>query len=82
MENHQESIHNLTLMLMFLTSWRERPDELRRCWKGYDFEVLDGLADRGLISSTRRAKSAYLTPEGEQRASQLLIDFGIPFEKI
>lgn len=81
MADHQESIHNLTLMLMLLTSWRERPGELRRCWKGYDFEVLNSLADSGIISGSRGAKSAYLTLEGEQRASQLLIDFGIPLEE-
>ena len=61
MDSQDQAVQDLTLALMFLTSWQERPDELRRCWKGYDFDVLDGLAEQGLISDCRRAKSAYLT---------------------
>jgi hypothetical protein len=67
-----DAIEELTLMLMSLTSWREREGELRRCWKGYDFEVLDRLDGQDLITGSHRAKSAYLTREGEERAKRLL----------
>jgi hypothetical protein len=70
-------VEELTLMLMYLTSWTERPGDLRRCWKGYEFAVLDHLDEQGLISQSQRAKSAYLTPEGEARARQLLEQWGI-----
>ena len=56
-----EQIQELTLLLMYLTSWQERrtiglrrkphkTDDtlLRRCWKGYDFSVLEGWKHRGL----------------------------------
>jgi len=78
METQDEAVQDLTLMLMFLTSWIERPGELPRCWKGYDFGVLDALAEQGLISDSRRARSAYLTDDGAERARQLLAHYGIP----
>jgi hypothetical protein len=77
MDKRDEVVQDLTLVLMFLTSWTERPGELRRCWKGYDFDVLDAPAEQGLISSSRRAKSAYLTDEGVERARRLLARCGI-----
>jgi hypothetical protein len=77
MEKRDEVVQDLTLALMFLTSWAERPGELRRCWKGYDFDVLDALAEEGLILSSRGAKSAYLTEEGVEQARRLLERYGI-----
>ena len=41
-------------------------------------DVLDALAEQGLISDSRRAKSAYLTEDGVDRARALLERFGIP----
>jgi quercetin dioxygenase-like cupin family protein len=65
-------LHDLGLMLMYLASWTERTGEARRFWKGFDFELLDQLAEQGLIVDSRRAKSAYLTDEGVRRARELL----------
>jgi hypothetical protein len=78
MDKRDEVVQDLTLVLMFLTSWTERPGELRRCWKGYDFDVLDALAEEGLISSSRGARSAYLTDDGVERAGRLMARYGIP----
>ncbi len=72
-----EAIRDLTLMLMYLTSWEERPYGVRRCWKGYDFDVLNALDEQGLISDSKRAKSVYFTEEGEQRARDLLARYNI-----
>jgi hypothetical protein len=69
--------HDLSLMLMYLSSWTERPGEARRFWKGFAFAVLNQLAEEGLISDSRRAKSAYLTEDGERRARELLAQFGM-----
>ena len=74
----EQAISNLSLMLMYLTSWTERRGEFRRCWKGYDFDILDQLVDAGLISTSHGAKSAYLTEDGERRAVQLIKAYGIP----
>jgi hypothetical protein len=80
MDDPRAAIEELTLMLMYLTSWEERHGELRRCWKGYDFEVLDKLEAAGLISSSHRAKSAYMTTEGVARAAHLLAARGYSVE--
>jgi quercetin dioxygenase-like cupin family protein len=69
-------MHDLGLMLMYLSSWTERRGDAPRFWKGFDFELLDQLADEGLITDSRRAKSAYLTEDGVRRARQLLADHG------
>jgi len=77
MDTSDSAVRDLTLMVMYLTSWQERAGDLRRCWKGYDFDILDGLAAQGLISDSRKAKSAYLTEDGERRAQSLLRQYGI-----
>lgn len=67
-------IEDLTLLLIYLCSWEERPFPdftIRRAWKGYLFEVLDALEEKGYINQTRRAKSVTLTEEGILRAQEL-----------
>jgi hypothetical protein len=66
---------DLALALMYLSSWTERDGDARRFWKGFDFALLNQLADEELISDSRGAKSAYLTDEGVGRAKQLLRHF-------
>lgn len=42
-------IKELTLLLLYLTSWKDedflRDKDIRRSWKGYPFEILDGLRE-------------------------------------
>ena len=58
-----EQIQELTLLLMYLTSWQEsstpglrrkphKTDDtlLRRCWKGYDFSILERLEEQNLMN--------------------------------
>ena len=64
----------MTLLLIYLCSWEEHPlpdVTIRRAWKGYLFEMLDALEERGYISQTRRAKSVTLTEEGVRRAQEI-----------
>jgi len=84
-------IKDLTLMLMYLTSWeeslvpglRKRSDRpgfrpsVRRCWKGYDFDILNELTDEGLVNAGGRSKSAYFNDEGVAKALELLKQYGI-----
>jgi len=72
--SRDELIEELTLLLLYLCSWEEQVASgftVRRAWKGYLFEVLDALEERGYISQTRRAKSVTLTEEGVRRAREL-----------
>ena len=66
-------VRDMTLMLLYLTSFRERKDCALRSWKGYDFGVLNALEDEDLIFGTsHKARSTYLTEEGEAAAKELL----------
>ncbi|MBA7484124.1 hypothetical protein ES707_19648 [subsurface metagenome] len=44
-----ETIKELTLLLIYLTSWKEDAGltKVQRSWKGYSFEVLDELNEEG-----------------------------------
>lgn len=45
-----------------------------RVWKRYDFAVMDGLHDKGLITEPHgRQESVYLTDEGLRRAKELAV---------
>lgn len=91
----KDTIKDLTLMLMYLTSWEEslvpgirrKPDragiypKARICWKGYDFDILNELTDEGLVNARGRSKSASFTDEGEAKALELLKQYGIAFEQ-
>jgi len=69
----------LTLMLLYLSSWEEGPEDMRyrRSWKGYDFNILNELAKEKLIYDSRRAKSVELDERGVERAKALLMKYGI-----
>ncbi len=74
----KDTIKELTLMLMYLTSWEEslvpglrrKPDragiypKARVCWKGYDFDILNELTDEKLVYPRCHSKSASFTDEG------------------
>ena len=92
MKAREKTIQDLTLMLMYLTSWEERDTPglravkkvaremyplVRRCWKGYDHRLLDKLSEAGLIRSDGRTSPAYITPEGETEARSLLAQYGL-----
>jgi hypothetical protein len=67
-------LDDLTLFLLYVQSWREKVGEssyVTRSWKGYDFNVLDRLAEEGYISSSRRAKSVILTDDGLKKGEKL-----------
>ena len=70
----EEQIKELTLLLLYLTSWKEKDpfgDECLRAWKGYDFDVLNKLQEENLIGgSTYKAKSTYLTEDGINKAKE------------
>lgn len=85
-----EQIQELTLLLMYLTSWQEsitiglrkkphKPDDtlLRRCWKGYDFSVLERLEAQGLICGEGGKKPIVFTDEGERLAIELIKKYGL-----
>ena len=76
----EEQIKELTLLLLYLTSWTEKESygEYQRAWKGYDFDILNSLEDERLIGgSTNKAKSTYITDEGIKKARELMKKYNI-----
>lgn len=69
-----ETIKELTLLLIYLTSWKEDTNltKVQRSWKGYPFDALDELNEEGYIDGNKRAKSVYLTEEGLGKAKELM----------
>ena len=69
-----ETIKELTLLLIYLTSWQEDVGltKVQRSWKGYPFEVLDELNEEGYIDGSKHAKSVYLTEEGLSKVKELM----------
>ncbi len=69
-----ETIKELTLLLIYLTSWKEDVGliKVQRSWKGYPFEALDELNEEGYINGNKHAKSVYLTEEGLGKAKELM----------
>lgn len=69
-----ETIKELTLLLIYLTSWKEDTNltKVQRSWKGYPFEVLDELNEEGYIDGNKSAKSVYLTEEGLSKVKELM----------
>jgi len=72
-ENYRETISKLTLLLLYLNSWEEKDFDhpVRRAWKGHDFDTLNELEEKGLITQSKTAKSLYFTEEGIAMAKEL-----------
>lgn len=73
-QNDEKLIEELTLLLIALTVWHENVhgEDIMRAWKGYDFDILDGLNEKGYISGSKKSKSVILTDEGRRKADQLI----------
>lgn len=63
MEYDQAKIEDAVLALLAAHSFEEG-----RAWKGFSFEVMDRLHERGLIDDPKgKAKSVWLTVEGREQ---------------
>ncbi|MDH6368041.1 MULTISPECIES: DUF6429 family protein [unclassified Breznakia] len=84
MKDPNQAVEELTLMLMYLTSFSETvipgyPDDIRS-WKGYPFSVMDKLANDELIYQGKRpskSKSISFNDEGLEKAKELLKEYDI-----
>lgn len=67
MEIDRDKIDDAVLALMWLTLHDER-----RAWKGFDWDALERLHARGLITDpVNKAKSVILTDEGLRQSEEL-----------
>ena len=67
MEIDDEKIEDAVLALLWLTLHDER-----RAWKGFDWDVMDRLHQKGLIADpANKSKSVVLSDEGLRRSEEL-----------
>jgi hypothetical protein len=71
MDIDQEKGEQTVLALLYLTTFK---DEFGfRTWKGYDWQVMNLLHEKGYISNpATKAKSVAFTEEGAKKAKELL----------
>ncbi|MFA6133163.1 MAG: DUF6429 family protein [Phycisphaerae bacterium] len=70
MEYDKDKVDELTLALMYLVSFRDDP--ATRAWKGFDWDALDRLCDKGYISDPKgKARSVVMSEEGAQLSKEL-----------
>ena len=72
-----EKTINLNLALLFLTGWEEDStrtpgEKIFRSWKGYLFEILNTMEERGLIHQIKNGKSVILSQKGIQQAQEFV----------
>lgn len=83
-----KAVYDLTLALIYLTIMpamtgrRAKKSDFWNAdayiaWKGYNFDILNRLADDGYTLDNHRNKSLNLTDEGIQRAREILEQYGI-----
>ena len=70
MEYNKEKVDEVVLALLYLTSFRDHGGI--RAWKGHDWDTLDRLCEKGLISEPKsKSKSVVLSDEGARKAEEL-----------
>jgi hypothetical protein len=74
----------LTLALAVLTSWeeddrREPGRKIIRSWKGFKFDVLDELEERGFIRAAVGTRSMQITEAGKKIGENLSAQFSHAF---
>lgn len=76
-----EAIEELSLMLLYLTRFRDNNEYSRymeMSWTGYDFDTLKQLEENDMIIRPGKYKYAYLTEKGKSRARELLQEYEMP----
>ena len=72
MEYDKDKVDEFTLALLYLVTWERREELGARIWKGFDWDTLNRLHEKGFISDPKsKAKSVVISEEGYQKAKEL-----------
>lgn len=67
MNYDQSKIDEMVMTLLYISSFQDG-----RVWKGYDWDILERLHEKGLITNpVGKTKSFYLTDEGMKLGEKL-----------
>ncbi len=68
----KDKVDEYTLALLFLTAFEDNRASVVRAWKGFDWDTMDRLHEKGYISNPKgKTKSVKLTDEGERLMIEL-----------
>jgi hypothetical protein len=72
MKYDEDKVDEYTLALLYLVSYERNEGMGARAWKGFNWETLNRLYEKGYISNPiGRAKSVGMTEEGFLRSKEL-----------
>lgn len=70
MSYNKDKVDEMTLALLYLVMTTDKAGT--RAWKGFDWETMNRLYEKGYISNPERAaKSVAVSEEGARRAEEL-----------
>ena len=70
MDYNKNKVDEMVLALLHLTSFRDHG--FVRAWKSHDWDTLDRLFEKGLISDPKtKGKSVVLSEDGARKAEEL-----------
>ncbi len=76
MEYDKDKIDDCTLALLHLVMCDREKGRGGRAWKGFDWDTMDRLHDKGLISNPKgKAKSIALSEEACKKSEELFWKF-------
>lgn len=77
----EKALKELTMVLMYLSKFNESnrfESNMDVAWKGYDFDIINGLLEEGYIKQdSYRSKSVRITEEGSKLAKSLMDKYNI-----
>ena len=74
MEYDEDKVDEMVLALLYLTSSRDK--YATRAWKGFDWQVMDRLHEKGYISDPRgKSASVVLSEEGTRISKELFFRY-------
>jgi hypothetical protein len=81
MEYDKDKVDDFTLALLYLVVWEREEGSGARAWKGFDWDTMGRLHQKGYIANPKgKAKSVVVTEEGCRRAEELFCEFFVSSE--
>jgi len=72
MDYNKDKVDELTLALLFLVTHDRQEGLGARAWKGFDWDTMDRLYEKGFITNpASKAKSVAMTEDGFKKSEEL-----------
>jgi hypothetical protein len=75
MKYDYDKVDEMTLALLYLVTTERQEGLGARAWKGFDWETMNRLHEKGWIDDPKsKAMSTYVTEEGFKKSEQLFLE--------